>query len=56
MEDTFFSPKEWQTAEIPSSLDPNSIDQVEDREMAGGAKGEQKGSLPAVDLSCSDYQ
>ena len=32
MEDTVFSPKEWQTTEIPSSL--NSIDQVEDREMA----------------------
>jgi hypothetical protein len=33
-----FSPKEWQTAEIPSSLNPKSIDQVEDREMAGWNK------------------
>jgi hypothetical protein len=34
MEDALFSPKERQTAEIPFSLSPNSIDQVEDREMA----------------------
>ena len=54
MEDTVFSPKEWQTAEIPSSLNPNSIDQVEDREMVpDGTKGEQKlpAVLPAVDLT-----
>ena len=58
MEDTVFSPKEWQTAEIPSSLNPNSIDQVEDREMAGWNKGEQKlpAVLPAVDLTYGDYQ
>ena len=42
MEDTVFSPKEWQTAEIPSSLNPNSIDQVEDREMAGRNKRRTK--------------
>jgi hypothetical protein len=42
MEDTVFSPKEWQTAEIPSSLNPNSIDQVEDREMAGWNKRRTK--------------
>jgi hypothetical protein len=42
MEDTVFSPKEWQTAEIPSYLDPNSIDQVEDREMAGWNKRRTK--------------
>jgi len=42
MEDTVFSPKEWQTAEIPSSLDPNGIDQVEDREMAGWNKRRTK--------------
>src|SRR6202163_1447935 len=42
MEDTVFSPEEWQTAEIPSSLNPNSIDQVEDREMAGWNKRRTK--------------
>jgi hypothetical protein len=42
MEDTVFSPKEWQTAEIPSSLNPNSIDQVEDRETAGWNKRRTK--------------
>ena len=59
MEDTVFSPKEWQTAEIPSSPNPNSIDQVEDREMG---RIEQKAktsyrqfyrqlTLPAVTIS-----
>jgi hypothetical protein len=38
MEDPVFLPKQWQTAESPSSLNPNSIDQVEDREMAGWNK------------------
>jgi hypothetical protein len=43
MEDAVFSPKEWQTAEIPSSFfNPNGIDQVEDREMAGGNKRRPK--------------
>jgi hypothetical protein len=58
MEDAVFSPKEWQTAEIPSSLNPKRIDQVEDREMAGWNKRRTKLSavLPAVDLTCSDYQ
>ncbi|MGA8620546.1 MAG: hypothetical protein WB660_18730 [Candidatus Sulfotelmatobacter sp.] len=42
MEDTVFLPKEWQIAEIPSSLNPNSIDQVEDREMAGWNKRRTK--------------
>jgi len=42
MEDTVFSPKEWQTPEIPSSLNPNSIDQVEDREMGGVNKRRTK--------------
>ena len=55
MEDTVFSPKERQTAEIPSSLNPNSIDQVEDREMAGWNKRRPKvtGSctLPAATIS-----
>ena len=38
MEDSVFSPKQWQTAGLSSSLNPNSIDQVEDREMAGWNK------------------
>jgi hypothetical protein len=42
MEDIVFSLKEWQTAEIPSSLNPNSIDQVEDRAMAGWNKRRTK--------------
>jgi hypothetical protein len=50
MEDTVFSPKEWQTAEIPS-LNPNGIDQVEDREMAGWNKRRTE-----VDLTCGGYQ
>jgi hypothetical protein len=59
MEDSIFSPKEWQTAEIPSSLNPNSIDQVEDHEMAGWNKKANKklpAGLPTVGLACSDYQ
>ena len=56
MEDTVFSPKEWQTAEIPSSLNPISIDQVEHREMAGGQKANKRVvyrqlTFPAVTIS-----
>jgi hypothetical protein len=42
MEDSVFSPKQWQTAGLSSSLNPNSIDQVEDREMAGSNKRQIK--------------